>query len=113
MHFIEKEDYSTPEARAARYPWGTPPEKIDESLIQETVEADVAIIDKTMAEAMCGEGTSYEDLTIALVLNDEVYGIGCRKGSNLCEKINELTAELTEDGTLKTLAEKYGLALAE
>ena len=44
MHFIEKEDYSTPEARAARYPWGTPPEKIDESLIQETVEADVAII---------------------------------------------------------------------
>ena len=44
MHFIEKEDYSTPEARAARYPWGTPPPKIDESLIKETVEADVAII---------------------------------------------------------------------
>ncbi|MBR3275585.1 MAG: FAD-binding protein [Eubacterium sp.] len=44
MHFIEKEDYSTPEARAARYPWGTPPPKIDESLIAETVEADVAII---------------------------------------------------------------------
>lgn len=44
MHFIEKEDYSTPEARAARYPWGTPPDKIEESLIKETVEADVAII---------------------------------------------------------------------
>ena len=44
MHFIQKEDYSTPEARAARYPWGTPPEKIDEALINETVEADVAII---------------------------------------------------------------------
>ena len=44
MHFIEKEDYSTPEARAARYPWGTPPPKIDESLVKETVEADVAII---------------------------------------------------------------------
>jgi len=44
MHFIEREDYSTPEARAARYPWGTPPDKIDENLIAETYEADVAII---------------------------------------------------------------------
>lgn len=30
--------------REQRYPWGTPPAKIDESLIKETVEADVAII---------------------------------------------------------------------
>ena len=44
MHFIEKEDYSSPEARAARYPWGTPPPKLDEAEIKETVEADVAII---------------------------------------------------------------------
>ena len=31
-------------ARAERYPWGTPPDKIDESLITDTVEADVVII---------------------------------------------------------------------
>ena len=85
----------------------------DALLEVESGKADAAIIDKTMAEAMCGEGTSYEDLTIAFTLNDEVYGVGCRKGSDLCAKINEITAELTEDGTLKTLAEKYGLALAD
>lgn len=44
MHFIEREDYSDPKAREARYPWGTPPPKVDEALIQETVTADVAII---------------------------------------------------------------------
>lgn len=44
MHFIETEDYSTQEAREKRYPWGTPPPRIDEKLISETVEADVAII---------------------------------------------------------------------
>ncbi|MGI6218121.1 MAG: FAD-dependent oxidoreductase [Coriobacteriales bacterium] len=32
------------QARAERYPWGTPPDKIDESKITETIEADVAII---------------------------------------------------------------------
>ena len=37
MHFIEREDYTDPEVRAARYPWGTPPPKIDEALIKETV----------------------------------------------------------------------------
>lgn len=85
----------------------------DALLEVESGKADVAIIDKTMAEAMTGEGTSYADLTVAAVLNDEVYGVGCRKGSDLCTKINEITAELSEDGTLKTLAEKYGLALAD
>ena len=44
MHFIEREDYSDPAVRAARYPWGTPPPKIDEALIAETITADVAII---------------------------------------------------------------------
>lgn len=76
-------------------------------------KADAAIIDKTMAEAMTGEGTGYDTLGYKIILNDEVYGVGCRQGSDLCTKINEITKEFVADGTLKALAEKYGLALAD
>ena len=36
---------------------------------------------------------------------------GFRKGSDLCDKVNEIMATLNEDGTLQSLAEKYGLSL--
>ena len=46
--------------------------------------ADAAIIDSLMAGAMVGEGTSYPDLTITdQKLTEELYGVGCRKGSDL------------------------------
>ncbi len=74
--------------------------------------SDACIVDKTMAAAMIGEGTSYEDLVVALVLTDEEYGIGFRKGSELAAKVNELLDEFRANGSLQALADKYGLSLA-
>lgn len=71
--------------------------------------SDAAIIDSLMAGAMIGEGTNYSDLTYTVSLNSEEYGIGCRKGSDLAEFINEEMKKFEEDGTLKTLAVLYGV----
>jgi polar amino acid transport system substrate-binding protein len=73
--------------------------------------ADFAIIDYQMAKAMVGTG-AYAELAIneAIKPEAEVYAIGCRKGSNLTEKINEAIKALSEDGTLAKLAEKYDLS---
>ncbi len=75
--------------------------------------SDACVIDITMANAMTGEGTSYEDLVQALKLNTEQYGIACRKDSDLTAKINEIMNELKGDGTLEALAQKYELAIVK
>ncbi len=73
---------------------------------------DACVIDITMARAMTGEGTSYENLTYGLSFTTEHYGIGFRKDSDITSKVNEIITELYEDGTLPALAEKYDLTLA-
>ncbi len=85
----------------------------DALLEVEAGKADACIIDITMANSMTGEGTSYDDLAQAIVLNEEYYGVGCRVDSDLCAKINEITDELIADGTLDLLAEKYELTLVK
>ena len=75
--------------------------------------ADACIIDITMANAMTGEGTSYPDLTIAMVMNSEEYGIGFRKDSDLTAKVNDIMKDLMTDGTLDALAQKYSLTLVK
>ena len=75
--------------------------------------ADACVIDITMAEAMTGPGTSYENLAIGLTLTSEEYGIGFRKGSDITAKVNEIMKKFMEDGTLAALAEKYELTLAK
>ncbi len=75
--------------------------------------ADACIIDLTMANAMIGEGTSYDNLAKSIELTEEEYGIGFRKDSDLTAKVNELMVELTQDGTLPALAEKYDVVLAK
>lgn len=74
--------------------------------------SDACIIDKTMADAMTGEGTSYANLGVVLELTNEEYGIGFRKGSDMTAKVNEIIQKFREDGTLKALADKYCLSLA-
>lgn len=74
--------------------------------------AEVAIVDITMANSMTGEGSSYEDLTKTVALSSEQYGIGARKGTDTIAAINDAMDQLKADGTLQTLAEKYGLTLA-
>lgn len=72
--------------------------------------ADAAIIDLLMAGAMVGEGTSYPDIKITdQKLNSELYGIGCRKGSDLASYINSVLSEAYADGSMLKLAETYGV----
>lgn len=71
--------------------------------------SDAAIIDLLMAGAMIGEGTSYPDLTYTDKLTTEEYGVGCRKDSDLASFINEVFGETYADGTMKKIAEEYGV----
>ncbi len=77
---------------------------------------DVGFIDIVMATASVGDGTDYSDLMIvdnAMIGDDELYGIGMRKGSTeLLEKINAAIKQLYDSGSLATIAEKYGLTNA-
>ena len=72
--------------------------------------SDACIVDLLMAGAMIGEGTSYPDLTYTVRLAEEEYGVGCRKGSDLTDFINEQFKALYADGTMLELAEEYGIA---
>ncbi len=72
--------------------------------------SDASVIDLLMARAMIGEGTSYENLTYTVALNEankEEYGVGFRKGSALAEKLNDFMKRYYESGKMKELAEKY------
>jgi polar amino acid transport system substrate-binding protein len=72
--------------------------------------SDAAIIDSLMAGAMVGEGTSYPDLKVTdQKLTEELYGVGCRKGSNLAAYINGVFAEAYADGTMQEIAATYGV----
>lgn len=75
--------------------------------------ADIAIIDSVMARYYLSkaDGGFSENLMIVpnLVLAEEQYGIAFRKGSILCDKINGSLSKLFANGTIKTIAEKYGL----
>ena len=72
--------------------------------------ANFAIVDRTMAEAMVGKG-DFTSLAIAedIEIENELYSIGFKKGSELTEKVNQAIKELAEDGTLMELAKKYKL----
>ena len=73
---------------------------------------DAAIIDSLMAAAMVGEGTSYADLTYTIQLNSEEYGVGFRKGSDLCAALNEFFVDTYADGTMQEIADTYGVSAA-
>ena len=74
--------------------------------------ADAAIIDSLMAGAMVGEGTDYADLTYTVGLNNEEYGVGFRKGSDLTAKLNDFFKSYYASGDMTKLAEKYGVQAA-
>ncbi len=74
--------------------------------------SDAAIIDSLMAAAMVGEGTSYANLTYTVGLNNEEYGVGFRKGSDLAAALNDFFADSLADGSLEKCAEKYGVQAA-
>ena len=53
------------------------------------------------------------DLTITdQKLTEELYGVGCRKGSDLASFINSVMADAYADGVLEATAETYGVQAA-
>lgn len=71
-----------------------------------------AVIDSTMANSITKDGNSYSDCGFTIKLSSEQFGIAFRKNSDITNKVNEYIVELTSDGTLKSLSEKYGVDLA-
>ncbi len=74
--------------------------------------ADVAVVDYVIAQGMIeGENSSFSDLVINTdnKFGDQYFGIAFRKGSDMCEKINEAMKTLKESGELDEIAAKYGL----
>ena len=75
--------------------------------------ADAAVLDLTLASAMIGEGTDYANLVIKDELNVEEYGAAFRKGSDVAAAVDTAFDELKADGTMQTLADKYGLTFEQ
>ncbi len=74
---------------------------------------DVGVMDSIMAGYYMSQDSTYSKTLMVvedLAITTEQYGIAARKGSGLIKKINATLVELAKDGTLDTLAEKYGIA---
>ena len=69
--------------------------------------ADAAVIDSLMAAAIVGESTDYADLMYTVGLNDEQYGVGFRKGSDLVAELNAFFKEYYASGEMLKLAVQY------
>ena len=75
--------------------------------------SEIAIVDLVMAQASIKEGTDYENLMIVdgISLTAEEYAVGVRlEDTELLSKLNAAIDSMVQDGTLKALADKYGLA---
>ena len=73
---------------------------------------DVGIMDSVMAGYYMSKDTTYANSLMIvpdLTLATEQYGIAARKGSGLAKYISMALVELAKDGTVDTIAEKYGL----
>lgn len=72
-------------------------------------QTDAAVIDTIMAEYYTGDGQEFEDLQFSISLNDEKFCVGFRKDSDLTPKVNAFLKTAYEDGTIQSLAKKYGI----
>ncbi len=68
---------------------------------------DGCIIDKTMADATVGAGTSYENLAVSITLSTEEFGVAFRQNSDLTAEFNAFLKEYQESGEFAKLAAKY------
>ena len=74
--------------------------------------AQVAIIDITMAQSLVGKG-QYEGLKIleGASYGDEIFAVGLRKGSDLKAELDSFLKELYNEGVLSSLAEEFEVGL--
>lgn len=75
-------------------------------------KADAAVIDIIMAAYYTGDGKELDDLGFDISLNDEKICVGFRKDSNLTEKVNDFLKASYDDGTILSLADRYGIESA-
>ena len=75
---------------------------------------DFVVVDKLLADAVVGKG-DYAGLSVvsAIDIEPEVYSIGCRKGSDFDEKLNEALIELLNEGKVEALATKYNVRITD
>ncbi len=72
--------------------------------------SDVAVVDYVSSIGAIGEGTDYADLVVTQnEFPGDEYGVAFRKGSDVAEEVNKAMEDLAADGTLATIATKYGL----
>ena len=76
--------------------------------------AQFAVVDVLLAEKTVGVG-DFSDLAIVetISIDKEVYSIGCRKGSDFDEKINEALVALLNEGKIEELAAKYNVRVTD
>lgn len=69
---------------------------------------DAIVVDYTMASASVGSG-DYADMVILenIQLENELYAIGFRVGSDMINEVNGIIDQFISDGTLAGIAEKY------
>ncbi len=75
-------------------------------------KADAAVVDQIMAAGCTGDGHEFENLSFEISLNEEVLCVGFRMGSDLTDKVNEFFKTVKQDGTMDSLAKKYGIEKA-
>ena len=75
---------------------------------------DFVVVDRLLADNIVGKG-DYASLTIveAIEIEKEVYSIGCKKGGDLDEKINDALVELLNEGKIEELAAKYNVRVTD
>ncbi|MBQ9777974.1 MAG: transporter substrate-binding domain-containing protein [Clostridia bacterium] len=75
---------------------------------------DFIVVDVLLADKLVGQG-NYAGLAKAssITIDSEVYSIGCRKGSDFDDKINEALVELLNEGKIEELAAKYNVHVTQ
>lgn len=86
--------------------WATQKEALQSVLDK---KADATVIDIIMAAYNTGDGQEYDKLGFAVPLNDEKICVGFRKDSDLTQEADAFIQAAYEDGSINTLAEKYGI----
>lgn len=74
--------------------------------------SDVAVVDYLLAVTLTSEGSDYFGKLVAVDLGFAVeeFAVGFRKiDTQLCADVNAQIKKLTEEGFVRTLAEKYGI----
>ena len=83
--------------------------QIDAFIEVKSGAVDFALVDILLAEQMAGVGDNADLMIAPIEMGAEVYAIGFPKKSPMVAKVNRAIVELFDDGTMLSLAQKYGL----